>query len=52
MCMAIGGGAVLPPLMGRIADTAGLGLAFVVPLVAFVYLVVLALRGGRRPQEA
>ncbi len=52
MCMAIGGGAVLPPLMGRIADTAGLGLAFVIPLVSFVYLVVLSLRGGRRPQEA
>jgi fucose permease len=46
MCMAIFGGAVLPPLMGRIADAAGLGVAFLVPLAAFVYLLALSLRGG------
>ena len=44
MCMAIFGGAVLPPLMGRIADTAGLGAAFLVPLAAFAYLLVLSMR--------
>ena len=48
MCMAIFGGAVLPPLMGRIADTVGLGTAFLVPLAAFAYLLVLAMRGGAR----
>ena len=48
MCMAIFGGAVLPPLMGRINDTAGLGPAFVVPLAGFLYLLVLSLRGGSR----
>jgi FHS family L-fucose permease-like MFS transporter len=46
MCMAIFGGAVLPPLMGRIGDTAGLGAAFLVPLAAFAYLLALAMRGG------
>jgi len=46
MCMAIFGGAVLPPLMGRIADAFGLGAAFGVPLVAFAYLLALALRHG------
>jgi FHS family L-fucose permease-like MFS transporter len=48
MCMAIFGGAVLPPLMGRIGDTVGLGAAFLVPLAAFAYLLVLAMRGGAR----
>jgi len=48
MCMAIFGGAVLPPLMGRINDTIGLGTAFLVPLAGFVYLLVLSLRGGHR----
>ncbi|HUL77140.1 MAG TPA: MFS transporter [Vicinamibacteria bacterium] len=48
MCMAIFGGAVLPPLMGRIGDTIGLGTAFLVPLAAFAYLLALATRGGAR----
>jgi len=48
MCMAIFGGAVLPPLMGRLGDTAGLGAAFLVPLAAFAYLLALSLRGGAR----
>jgi FHS family L-fucose permease-like MFS transporter len=54
MCMAIFGGAVLPPLMGRINDTVGMTAAFLVPLASFVYLLGLSMRGGRRPlpQEA
>jgi fucose permease len=48
MCMAIFGGAVLPPLMGRLGDTAGLGAAFLVPLAAFAYLLALSMRGGAR----
>ncbi len=43
MCMAIFGGAVMPPLMGLVADHAGVRLAFLVPLAAFVYLALLAL---------
>ena len=46
MCMAIFGGAVLPPLMGRINDTAGMTAAFVVPLASFAYLLALSLRGA------
>jgi FHS family L-fucose permease-like MFS transporter len=49
MCMAIFGGAVLPPLMGRIKDTVGLAAAFLVPLASFAYLLALALRGAPRP---
>jgi fucose permease len=48
MCMAIFGGAVLPPLMGRLGDTVGLGAAFLVPLAAFAYLLALSMRGGAR----
>jgi FHS family L-fucose permease-like MFS transporter len=42
LCMAIVGGAVLPAVMGVIADRAGVLLAFLVPLAAFVYLAFLA----------
>jgi fucose permease len=49
--MAIFGGAVLPPVMGRIHDAAGLGPAFLVPLAGFVYLMALSLR-GRSPVPA
>ncbi len=48
MCMAIFGGAVLPPLMGRVADAGGLGVAFLVPLAAFAYLLALSMRGAAR----
>jgi len=48
MCMAIFGGAVLPPLMGRIADGVGLGAAFLVPLASFAYLLALSLRSSAR----
>ena len=44
MCMAIAGGAVIPLLMGKIADGAGLRMAFLVPVICFVYLVFLAAR--------
>jgi FHS family L-fucose permease-like MFS transporter len=54
MCMAIFGGAVLPPLMGKLKDVVGMGPAFLVPLAAFAYLVVLSLTsaGNARAREA
>jgi fucose permease len=52
MCMAIFGGAVLPPLMGKVGDTAGLGAAFLVPLAAFGYLLALSMRGAAPSKEA
>jgi fucose permease len=54
MCMAIFGGAVLPPAMGALVDSSGYAVAFAVPLVAFVYLLGLALTGGKmaRPAQA
>jgi fucose permease len=44
MCMAISGGALVPLLMGRMADQGRGPLAFVVPLACFAYLLVLSLR--------
>lgn len=35
LCMAIFGGAVLPLIVGHVADTAGLRAAYVVPLIAY-----------------
>src|SRR5207247_9126099 len=51
MCMAVFGGAAMPPLMGLIADLASVRWAVLVPLASFVYLARLALaslreRGG------
>jgi MFS transporter, FHS family, L-fucose permease len=51
MCMAIFGGAVMPALMGLVADHAGVRLAFLVPVAAFVYLTLLAL-GSQRGSAA
>lgn len=44
LCLAIVGGAILPLLVGQIADHAGLGLVFIVPLAAYAYIAVFALR--------
>jgi fucose permease len=48
LCMAISGGAVVPLLMGRMADGGSLTAAFAVPLACFAYLLLLAFR----PAEA
>ncbi|HVZ99306.1 MAG TPA: MFS transporter [Caulobacterales bacterium] len=47
LCMAIVGGAALPWLTGRVADAAGLNLAFVVPLLGYIGIVVFALAAAR-----
>ena len=49
MCMAISGGALLPLLMGWLVDLGWGPAAFVVPAAAFVYLLLLSLRGEARP---
>jgi FHS family L-fucose permease-like MFS transporter len=47
LCMAIVGGAVLPPIAGLIADHAGLALAFVVPALSYAIIAGFALAGGK-----
>lgn len=47
LCMAIAAGAVVPLLVGQIADRAGLAPAFVVPLVAYLYVLAFAMLCAR-----
>jgi len=47
MCMAIAGGAIVPLLMGGLIDAGLNAVAFFVPCVCFVYLLVLSLKGGK-----
>jgi FHS family L-fucose permease-like MFS transporter len=48
MVMAIVGGAVLPPLMGYIAEASNsMAIAMIVPLVGYVYITYYALSGSK-----
>jgi FHS family L-fucose permease-like MFS transporter len=48
LVMAILGGAILPPIQGRIADlTHNLQLSFLVPMVAYAYVAFYGLKGHR-----
>jgi MFS transporter, FHS family, L-fucose permease len=49
LVMAIFGGAVIPVLMGKLADHTGVQPAFLVPLLCYAYIAWYALRGGPRP---
>jgi MFS transporter, FHS family, L-fucose permease len=47
MCMAIVGGALLPRLVGKIAEVAGLRAAYVVPLVAYACISAFAIAASK-----
>lgn len=47
LCMAIVGGAIVPVIMGFLADRSGLTAAFAVPLVCYAYIVHYGLSGHR-----
>jgi FHS family L-fucose permease-like MFS transporter len=48
LVMAVVGGAVLPPLMGKIADITGsLQFAFIIPLIAYAYVGFYGLIGHK-----
>jgi fucose permease len=49
MCMAISGGALVPVLMGWMLDNNRGALSFAVPAACFGYLLLLSLKGGRKP---
>ncbi|HCL45745.1 MAG TPA: glucose/galactose MFS transporter [Flavobacteriales bacterium] len=38
LCTAIVGGAFIPPAMGAVVDSAGFGVAFVLPMVCYLYI--------------
>lgn len=49
LVMAIVGGAVIPVIVGLLADRFGLQRAFVIPALCYVYVVFYGLRGSRHP---
>lgn len=52
MCMAISGGAVIPLLMGKLVDIEWGTKSFLVPVVCFIYLLALSLKGDGKVKEA
>jgi MFS transporter, FHS family, L-fucose permease len=50
LVMAIIGGALFPPIMGRLSDATNIQVAFVVPLVCYCFILYFGLR-GYRPHE-
>ncbi len=52
MCMAISGGALVPLVMGKLVDMQMKSMSFIVPAVCFGYLLLLSLKGGKKPAAA
>lgn len=55
LVMAILGGAILPPLQGKIADLFSIQVSFIVPLVAYSYVAFYGAKGhriGKKPVAA
>jgi FHS family L-fucose permease-like MFS transporter len=52
LVMAIFGGAVIPVLMGKLADRIGVQPSFIVPVLCYAYIAWYALRGGPRRAPA
>ena len=50
LVMAIVGGAILPPAQVALADTSGVPVSFVIPLVAYAYIAYYGFRGHRPAQ--
>ncbi len=48
MCMAISGGAIVPLIMSKFVGPLK-SMAFVVPAACFAYLLLLSLKGGKKP---
>lgn len=40
------GGAIIPPIMGKIADSAGYSVAFIVPAICYLYIFFYAVKGN------
>lgn len=52
MCMAISGGAIVPLIMGKLAAVKSDAFSFIVPAACFAYLLLLSLKGGKKPAAA
>ncbi|MEQ3660027.1 sugar MFS transporter [Brumicola blandensis] len=51
LCVAIVGGALIPPLQGIVADTIGIQLSFIVPIFCYVYIAYYGFK-GYKPKES
>ncbi|WP_299001822.1 sugar MFS transporter [uncultured Shewanella sp.] len=51
LCLAVVGGALIPLLQGVIADSIGLQLAFILPLLCYVYIAYYGIRGSALEQS-
>ncbi|WP_343840635.1 sugar MFS transporter [Bowmanella denitrificans] len=51
LCLAIVGGAVVPLLQGMLADSLGLQLSFLLPLVCYLYIAFYGLAGAKARQS-
>lgn len=47
ICMAIVGGAIVPPIQGLVADYSGLLFSYIIPALCYVYILFFALKGYR-----
>jgi FHS family L-fucose permease-like MFS transporter len=47
LVMSIVGGAIIPVIMGHIADVSRMALGFIVPLVCFAFIVFYGIKGYR-----
>ena len=47
ICMAIVGGAIVPPLTGHLADLAGLRIALLIPALCYVVIAIFGLLARR-----
>lgn len=47
MVTAIVGGAILPPIMGKVADLTSITAAFIVPLIALIYILYVAIKSQK-----
>ena len=49
LCLAIVGGAILPLLQGFFADRVGVQIAFLLPLLCYIYIAFYGLKGSQQP---
>ncbi|GAA6204919.1 sugar MFS transporter [Thalassotalea sp. SU-HH00458] len=47
LCLAIVGGAIVPYIQGLLADTIGLQLSFLLPIICYVFIVHYGLKGSK-----
>ena len=51
LCLAIVGGAILPVLQGYIADSIGLQISFIIPILCYVYVTYYGILGSKTKAE-